>query len=90
MSDFVNDDDGLVIDNESQLPEPPIKKKRSTDLSSLRAIKREMCRVYDDSRNNRIDVQEGTRLVYQLQAVAKIQEVIEVSQRLDRLEQLAG
>jgi hypothetical protein len=90
MTDFVNDDDGLIIDHESNYVAPTLKRKRGTDLSSLRAIKREMCRVYDDSRNGRIDTQEGTRLVYQLQAVAKIQEVIEVSQRLDRLEQLAG
>jgi hypothetical protein len=88
MHDFVNDDDGLIIEHKSDFVTPTLKRKRGVDLSSLRAIKREMCKVYDDSRNGRIDVQEGTRLVYQLQAVAKVQEVIEVSQRLDRLEEL--
>jgi putative cell wall-binding protein len=90
MSDFVNDDDGLVIEHESNLIEPTVKRSRRIDLSNLRAIKREMCKVYDDARNGRIDTQEGTRLTYQLQAIAKVQEALEISQRLDRLEDLTA
>lgn len=87
MTDFVDDDDGLVIEHQSNLVSPtPVKKARRTDLSNLRAIKRELCRVYDDARTGRIDTQTGTRLTYQLQAIAKVQEAVEVSERLDLIE----
>lgn len=87
MTDFTDDDDGLVIEHQSNLVDhTPTKKTRRTDLSNLRAIKRELCKVYDDARTGRIDTQTGTRLTYQLQAIAKVQEVLEISQRLDLIE----
>jgi hypothetical protein len=89
MSDFVNDDDGLVIDHETSLPVPPlVKKTKRIDLSNLRAIKREMCKVYADSRNGVISVEDASKFSYQLQAIAKVTESVEISQRLDRLEKL--
>lgn len=87
MSDFVDDDDGLVIDHDSKMPVSPlVKKTKRIDLSNLRAIKREMCRVYADSRNGVIAVEDASKLSYQLNAIAKVQESVEISERLDRLE----
>lgn len=48
--------------------------------------KREMARVYRDARSGRIDMQDGTRLVYMLSHVGKMIEVSEFEKRIEELE----
>ena len=49
--------------------------------------KREMARVYRDSWMGRIDVQDGTRLVYMLSQIGKMIEVSELEKRIEALEE---
>jgi len=46
-----------------------------------------MARVYRDMRLNRIDSQDGARFVFALSQIAKIFEMCDLDQRIDRLEQ---
>ena len=57
-------------------------------LSPAMDCKREMARVYRDSRQGRIDIQDGTRLVYMLAQIAKLIEVSEFEKRIELLEQV--
>lgn len=60
-----------------------------TQLKLVTAMdcKREIARVYRDSRQGRIDIQDGTRLVYMLAQIGKLIEVSEFEKRIELLEQ---
>jgi hypothetical protein len=66
----------------------PLRKKRpkAISLKSLGAVRREMQRVYSDTRQGRIESQEGARLTYILSQVGKVLEIEVIEQRLLRLE----
>lgn len=64
------------------LPSPPI------NLHNLEAVRREMCRVYRDMRNRRIDSQDGTRQVYVLSQIAKVHEIAVLEKKVAELEKL--
>jgi hypothetical protein len=55
-------------------------------LSTLGEIRREMVRIYRAVRRGDIESQEGTRLIYMLQAVGKLIDGSDLSKRLDDLE----
>ena len=47
---------------------------KKIDLHNLTAIRREMNSVYRDARNNNIEDAAGTKLIYMLNAIAKVYE----------------
>ena len=55
-------------------------------LDTLNDVKREMTKLYRESRSGLIDVQDSTKHVWVLQAVAKIIETSELEKRLEVLE----
>lgn len=72
-----------VIEGEVILVDPTT---RQIKLVTVMDCKREMARVYRDSRQGRIDIQDGTRLVYMLAQVGKLIEVSELEKRVEVLE----
>lgn len=56
------------------------------DLRTTDDIRLEMARVYREMRNNVIDAQQGTRLVYVLSAIGKLIEIHEIEKRIELLE----
>jgi len=73
-----------VIEGEL-IPVEPIPKQ--IKLVTVMDCKREMARVYRDARQGRIDIQDGTRLVYMLSQIGKLVESSEFEKRLELLEQ---
>jgi len=55
-------------------------------LDSLTDIKREMAKVYRESRSERIDTVTATKLVWMLQAVSKVIEGSDLEKRIEALE----
>lgn len=72
-----------VIEGEVIPAEPTAKQIK---LVTIMDCKREMARVYRDSRTGRIDIQDGTRLVYMLAQIGKLIEVSELENRIELLE----
>lgn len=72
-----------VIEGEVIPAEPTAKQIK---LVTVMDCKREMARVYRDSRQGRIDIQDGTRLVYMLAQIGKLIEVSEFEKRIEALE----
>ncbi|MBL8497330.1 hypothetical protein ABF87_04330 [Nitrosomonas sp. JL21] len=72
-----------VVEGELIPAEPT---SRQIKLVTVMDCKREMARVYRDSRQGRIDIQDGTRLVYMLAQVGKLIEVSELEKRIEALE----
>lgn len=77
-------DEALVIDAATLrvVPTPPL------NLHDIEAVRREMARVYRDMRGEKIDTQDGTRMVYALTQIAKLHEAVDLVRRLDKLEEL--
>lgn len=59
------------------------------NLSTSEDVRREMARVYRDSRFNKIASSEGTKLVYILSQILKAHEVFVLEKKLSELELLA-
>lgn len=55
-------------------------------LSTLEDVRLEMAKVYRDARQNRLDSQDASRLVYMLTQIAKMHETTELVKRLEALE----
>ncbi|MBK6355393.1 MAG: hypothetical protein IPF44_00980 [Betaproteobacteria bacterium] len=68
-----------------ELYEPP-----KIDLRNAEAMRREMAAVYRDMRAKRIDVHDGTRLVYVLNALRQAYETDVLQKRLEKLESFYG
>lgn len=60
------------------------------DLRNGEAMRREMAAVYRDARAKRIDVQDGTRLIYMLNVLRQAYETDVLQKRLEKLEELYG
>lgn len=60
------------------------------DLRNAEAMRREMAAVYRDMRAKRIDVHDGTRLVYVLNALRQAYETDVLQKRLEKLESFYG
>jgi hypothetical protein len=56
-------------------------------LDTLADVKREMAKVYRESRSETIDVQVATKQIWMLQALGKLIVDSEIEQRLEALEQ---
>lgn len=59
------------------------------NLSTSEDIRREMAKVYRDSRSNRIASHEGTKLIYMLSQILKAQELYVLEKKLSELELIA-
>ena len=67
---------------------PPAKGQRyRCKLDTMQDVKREMAKVYRESRSQQIDPAEATKLVWMLQAVAKVIEGSDFEKRIEALEQ---
>ena len=55
-------------------------------LDSIQDVRREMAKVYRDARSGVIEVVDGTKLVWMLQAVGKVIETSDLEKRIEILE----
>ena len=66
---------------------PPVKGTRyRCKLDTLSDIKREMAKVYRESRSEVIDVMTGTKLCWMLQSIGKVIETSDLEKRIEVLE----
>jgi len=65
---------------------PPGKFRYRCKLDTLADCRREMAKVYRESRSKIIDVSDGSKFVYMLGAVGKIIEASDLEQRIEALE----
>ena len=66
---------------------PPQKGQRyRCKLNTLGDIKSEMAKLYREARSGVIDIQDGTKLTWMLQAVAKVIEGSDLEKRIEALE----
>ena len=66
---------------------PPQKGQRyRCKLNTLGDIKSEMSKLYREARSGAIDIQDGTKLTWMLQAVAKVIEGSDLEKRIEILE----
>jgi hypothetical protein len=73
-------------DNQTHTDDPAPTRKRRLDLTTLAHVRKEMCAVYRSMKLKRIQSQDGTRLTYVLQAIAKVIEGSELANRIEQLE----
>ena len=69
-----------VLEGELLTPTPPI------GLHNFKAVRREMASVYRDMRTGRIDVNEGTKLVYALDRIREAFKTEELETKLQVIE----
>lgn len=69
-----------VLEGEVLTPTPPI------GLHNVKAVRREMASVYRDMRIGRIDVNEGTKLVYALDRIREAFKTEELETKLQVIE----
>lgn len=77
----------LTLDAVTGKPAPP-PPASDINLHNIAAVRREMGKVYRDTRAGKIDSQDGTRLVYILTQIAKLHEAEELERRVQQLEKL--
>lgn len=66
---------------------PPTKGQRyRCQLDTLQDVRREMAKVYRESRSNVLDPVTGSKLVWMLQSVARVIEGSDLEKRLEILE----
>ena len=65
---------------------PPKITRYRAKLDTLQDVRREMAKLYREARSGVIDVQDGTKLVWMLQAVAKVIEGSDLEKRIEILE----
>ena len=64
-----------------------VKKTRyRAKLDTIGDIKREMTKLYRETRSGLVDVQDATKLTWCLQAVAKVIETSDLEERVKKLE----
>ena len=67
---------------------PPAKGQRyRCKLDTMQDVKREMAKVYRESRSQLLDPADATKLVWMLQAVGKVIEGTDLEKRIEALEQ---
>lgn len=69
-----------VLEGELLTPTPPI------GLHNVKAVRREMASVYRDMRTGRIDINEGTKLVYALDRIREAFKTEELETKLQVIE----
>ncbi len=71
----------------SDLP-PPKGARYRAKLDTMQDIRREMAKLYRESRSGVLDVQDATKLTWMLQAVGKVIEGSDLEKRIEKLEEL--
>lgn len=67
---------------------PPAKGQRyRCKLDTMADVRREMAKVYRETRSQQLDPAEATKLVWMLQAVGKVIEGSDLEKRIEALEQ---
>lgn len=56
-------------------------------LKTVDDVRAEMARVYRDMRSKRIDMADGTKLIYALSQIGRVVEVVRIERRMDALQQ---
>ena len=72
-----------TIDNKSLLVTPTPSR---LELKKIDDIRLEMAKVYREMRTNKMEGQQGSRLVYVLSQIGKLIEMSEIEQRISELE----
>ena len=65
---------------------PPGKGRYRVKLETVQDCRREMAKVYRESRSQLIDVSDASKFVYMLGAVGKLIEVSDMEKRIEALE----
>lgn len=55
-------------------------------LTTVDDVRAEMARVYRDMRSKRIDMADGTKLIYALGQIGRVVEVVRIERRMDVLQ----
>lgn len=66
---------------------PPKVTRYRAKLDTMQDVKREMAKVYRESRSGVVEIVDGTKLVWMLQAVGKVIEGSDLEKRIEILEQ---
>lgn len=83
IADSVGAKEGLTIDGATGNVTPPPPK---VDLATALDVRREMAKVYRETKAGKIDTADGAKLVYMLSQVGKMIELHEIEARLTALE----
>ena len=75
--------EALTIDGETQSVVPTPKK---IDLGSSVDVRREMAKVYRETKSGKLDTADGAKLVYMLSQIGKLIELELVEKRLAEIE----
>ena len=67
------------------IPANPVRSRLR--LGSIREVRRELQKVYEEAKNGRISTQDGSRLVFMLQALAGMIRDSDLEERIKKLEQ---
>jgi len=65
----------------------PYQKRYRAKLDTLGDIKREMARVYRDSRTGSIEPSDGSKYVWMLEKLGKVIETSDLESRVEKLEE---
>ena len=78
----------VIIDNDTGAVStmPPKVTRYRCKLDTLQDVKKEMAKLYRESRSGVVEIVDGTKLVWMLQAVAKVIEGSDLEQRIEALE----
>ena len=78
----------VIIDNDTGEVEslPPKVTRYRCKLDTLQDVKKEMAKLYRESRSGVVEIVDGTKLVWMLQAVAKVIESSDLEKRIELLE----
>jgi hypothetical protein len=85
----MNNKEGLTLDGRTGkvIEMGVVKKVRyRAKLDSISDVKREMTKLYRETRSGLVDVQDATKLTWCLQAVAKVIETSDLEERVKKLE----
>jgi hypothetical protein len=82
--------DALVVQDAPNIRLLPTPKPRRIDLRTLEQVRKEMSRVYRDSREGVIRAEDASRYSFQLQNIGKIIEVLQFESRIAALESVDG
>lgn len=78
----------VIIDNVTGAVStmPPKVTRYRAKLDTLQDVRREMAKVYREARSGVVEVVDGTKLVWMLQAVGKVIEGSDLEKRIEVLE----
>lgn len=88
MSDICNEKNTQPVEGEL-IPANPVRSTRLR-LGSIREVRRELVKVYEDAKAGRMSTQDAGRLTYILQSLASMIRDSDLESRIQKLEQQNG